>query len=263
MHDIQGKVVLITGASSGIGAELARQFKQLGARLVLAARRYDRLKALKNELSTAGDEVIVSECDVTKDGDIEKVVGLARDKYGRIDIVIANAGFAVCEPLNDLRLEDYRRQFEVNVFGVLRTIYATLEELKKTHGCLVLIGSVDGYLAQPKASAYAMSKFAVRALADSLQREFRPYGVAVTFIAPGYVSSEIRCVDKWGVFHEDKSDPAPSWLRMPVEKTARKIVSAILARKPRTIITFHGKSVVFLHRFFPRLIALIVTKFLS
>jgi len=121
-----GPVVFITGASSGIGAALAREYARRGADLALAARRTDRLDALAAELSAQGRRALVLACDVTRDGELEAAVARTRDAFGRIDVVVANAGFGVVGPVERLRLEDYRRQFETNVFGVLRTVYATL-----------------------------------------------------------------------------------------------------------------------------------------
>src|SRR5438309_116357 len=113
------KTVMITGASSGIGEALAREFARQGARLVLAARRTDRLKALSRELEAGGTRVIFYRCDVTKDGDLEHAVAMARSEIGPLNIVVANAGFGVVGLAERLTLEDYRRQFETNFYGVL------------------------------------------------------------------------------------------------------------------------------------------------
>jgi NADP-dependent 3-hydroxy acid dehydrogenase YdfG len=121
------KSVLITGASSGIGEELALQLAQAGAKLTLTARRKDRLETLAQKIADAGKpRPIVAECDVTRDGDLERAVAEATRAFGKLDVIFANAGFGVVAPLKKLALDDYRRQFETNVFGVLRTIYAAL-----------------------------------------------------------------------------------------------------------------------------------------
>ncbi|MGH7829386.1 MAG: SDR family oxidoreductase, partial [Candidatus Binatia bacterium] len=127
MKKFQGKVVFITGASSGIGAALAREFARHGARVALLARRRERLERLTKEIEDRGGAALALAADVTVDGEIDAAVQAAVAKWGGIDVVVANAGFGVVGPLKDLTLEDYRRQFETNVFGVLRTIYATLE----------------------------------------------------------------------------------------------------------------------------------------
>ena len=154
--------------------------------MALAARRIDRLEAVAAEIGKTGRRAVVISCDVTRDGDLERAVERARAAFGKLDVVVANAGFGVSGTLERLSLDDYRRQLETNVFGVLRTIYATLDDLKKTRGRLVLIGSVSGHVGVPGSSAYSMSKFAVHGLAAALGHELAPYGVAVTLDQPGF-----------------------------------------------------------------------------
>jgi len=253
-------VVLITGASSGIGEALAIEYSRCGADLILAARREDKLKNLAEKLSTGGTRAIFSVCDVTQDGDMERVVLLGQSTFGKIDIVIANACFGVKGPFDAMRLDDYRRQFETNVFGVLRTIYATLDHLKKSRGRLVIIGSVMGHVAFPETSAYTMSKFALRALCESIRLELAPYGVSTTLISPGLVESEFRKVDNSGKMDEAQEETVPNWLVMGADCAARQIVRAIENRKNETIITLHGKILVFLRYAFPRLFSAIIAK---
>ena len=172
--------------------------------------------------------------------------------------ILANAGFGVVGPAERLRLEDYRRQFETNVFGVLRTLYATLEDLKRSRGSFAIIGSVSGHLATPGGSPYAMSKFAVRALAEALRGELRSAGVAVTLISPGFVESEIRLVDNEGRLREESADIVPGWIRMSAERAARKIATAIERRRREAVITAHGKALVFVARHAPGLMSALV-----
>ena len=245
----QGQAVLITGASSGIGAALARELAREGARLVLMARRRDRLDSLCAELAPA--EAVVHVGDVTQRADLDAAVALAVERYGRLDMAVANAGFGVVGPLAKLNVEDYRRQFETNVFAAIETSKACLAELLKSRGRLVLIGSVAGYISTPNASPYAMSKFAIRAFAEALRPELAPHGVAVTLISPGFVTSEIRQVDNRGGWHAHAKDPLPSWLPMPADVAAKKIISAVYRRRREAIITVHGKILVWLSRFAP------------
>src|SRR5439155_21681856 len=139
-----GHAVFTPGASSGTGAALAREFAHEGADVALAARRRERLQALAAEIERGGRRALVIPCDVTRDGDLERAVALTRTAFGKLDVVVANAGFGVAGVLETLALEDYRRQSETNVCGVLRTVYATLEDLKKTRGRLVLPGQRSG-----------------------------------------------------------------------------------------------------------------------
>jgi short-subunit dehydrogenase len=257
-----GNAVFITGASSGIGAALAREFAREGGDVALAARRLDRLEAVAAEIGKTGRRAVVVRCDVTRDGDLERAVDRAREAFGKLDVVVANAGFGVGGALERLSLDDYRRQFETNVFGVLRTIYATLEDLKKTRGRLVLIGSVSGHVGVPGSSAYSMSKFAVHGLAASLGHELAPYGVAVTLISPGFVESEIRQVDNRGVWHAEAArQPIPASIVMPTPTAARKIVSAVARRRREAVITGFGRIAVLLQRHLPGVLAVAIRRF--
>ena len=248
----QGKAVLITGASSGIGEELAWQLGQAGAKLTLAARRRELLEKLAKRIADGGKPApLVVPCDVTQDGSLQKAVEESVGHWGKLDVAIANAGFGVVGPLKKLSVEDYRRQFETNVFGVLRTIYAALPEIEKSKGNLAIIGSVSGWAATAGASPYNMSKFAVRALANAITPELRPAGVKVTLISPGFVASDIRRVDNQGTFHGHAKESMPAWLIMPTDKAARQILRAIARGKREAIITGHGKALVFLERFMP------------
>jgi short-subunit dehydrogenase len=176
-------------------------------------------------------------------------------------VVVANAGFGVVGPVERLTLDDYRRQFETNVFGVLRTVQATLPHLKTVRGQLVILGSVAGYVATPGSSPYSMSKFAVRALAEALGHELAPAGVAVTLVSPGFVDSEIRRVDNTGRFQSSSAEPVPGWLLVPTPTAARHIVRAVARRRRDVVITGHGKVVVFLQRHAPWLVAKVVRAF--
>ena len=138
--------------------------------------------------------------------------------------------------LEKLAVEDYRRQFETNFFGLLATAKAALPELKRSRGRLALVGSVSGLIGTPATSAYSASKFAVRGLALSLRPELAPLGISVTHIAPGFVTSEIRFKDNRGVLHEGARDPVPSWLVVPAEDAAKEIVRAVDRRAKERVL---------------------------
>ena len=194
MDRFAGRVVLVTGASSGIGAAVAREFARQGADLVLAARRLPRLVDLAAEVRATGRRALAVSCDVTEDGAVEEAVRQALEAFGRLDVAVANAGFGVVGPFERLTLDDYRRQFETNVFGVLRTTSAALPALRQSQGTLVIVGSVSAHVPTAGASAYAMSKAAVHAFAGSLRGEVLAAGVGVVLVSPGFVESEIP----WG-----------------------------------------------------------------
>ncbi|MGH8260854.1 MAG: SDR family NAD(P)-dependent oxidoreductase [Steroidobacteraceae bacterium] len=251
------KVVLITGASSGIGEEMACQLASAGARLALAARRIDRLEHLAERITPpGGPKPLILACDVARDGDPERAVAETIRQAGRLDIAIANAGFGVVGSLAELSVDDYRRQLETNVFGVLRTLKAALPEVTRTRGQLVITGSVAGWVAMPGTSPYGMSKFALRALAGSITPELARAGVGVTLISPGFVESEIRRVDNHGLLHPGAPDPIPAWLVLDRRTAVRQMLRAIARRRREVIITRHGRLAVALERFAPWIIRL-------
>jgi len=144
---------------------------------------------------------------------------------------------------------------------VLRTVYATLEDVKRARGRLVLLGSVSGHVGLPGSSAYSMSKFAVRGFAESLAHELAPHGVAVTLVSPGFVESEIRHVDNRGRWHAEPEAGPPKLLIMPAATAARHVVRAVARRRRESVITRHGKLTVFLQRHVPWLVRAVVGRF--
>jgi short-subunit dehydrogenase len=200
---------------------------------------------------------------VTRDGDLERAVAQTVSEFGKLDAIFANAGFGVTGSLRKLSVEDYRRQFETNVFGVLRTIYAALPEIEKTRGHIVIIGSVAGWTATPGSSPYSMSKFALRALADCITPELRSSGVKVTLISPGFVESNIRHVGNDGNFQPEAKGTVPDWIVMSTEKACRQILRAVARGKREAVITNHGKLLVAIERFAPWLTRAIGRKVVS
>jgi NAD(P)-dependent dehydrogenase (short-subunit alcohol dehydrogenase family) len=257
---LEGKVALITGASSGIGAALAREYARRGADAVLLARRVDRLEEVAESVVDLGRRALALECDVTAGQDLERAAARAVDEFGRVDRVIANAGFGVASPLAKLTLDDFRRQFETNVYGVLRTVYATRDALVNSRGCLGLIGSVSGFLGTPGSSPYCMSKAAVHLLGDCLRHEMAGLGVSVTIIVPGFVESEIRKVNNSGVYRPEARESIPKWLPMPAGVAARKIVAAVERRRRMLVLTGHGRLAVCLQRCVPGLLHTVIRR---
>jgi short-subunit dehydrogenase len=248
----EDKVVFVTGASAGIGEAVAREAAWQGAKVVLAARRKERIEAIAAELGR--DKALAIVCDVTKDGDLEAAVERAH-ALGPIDALIANAGFGIGGKFTKLTLDDYRRQFETNVFGVIRSVYAALPDLRQTRGAIGIVGSTNGYLSLPGWSAYCMSKHAVRSLSECLRLELARDGVSVTHLAPGFIESEFRRIDNRGSLDSAAGDPVPRWLVMPARAAAKKILAAVAARSPERVITGHAKFAVGATRYAPRLVS--------
>jgi short-subunit dehydrogenase len=260
MKSFINKNVLITGASSGIGEALAYEFASQGANLILLARRKEKIETIARGILRKYPErkVLELQADVCSDESVRRAVAESFSAFGTIDVVVANAGFGVAGQVQELSLDDYRRQFETNIFGVLRIVKETFPYLSQTQGRLAIVGSVNGYISLPGISAYAMSKFSIRALCDALYHEFRPAGISVTHIAPGFVVSEIRRVNNRGELRSQAQDPIPMWLQMTASLAAKKIVRAIYQRKRERVVTGHGWWAVRLYRFFPELVFLLV-----
>ena len=190
MSSLAGKVVLITGASSGIGAATARHLAAHGARVVLGARRLDRLSSLAAEITASGGEVRVRALDVTSRADFESFVAFARDAYGEIDILINNAGVMPLSPLASLKVDEWDRMIDVNVRGVLYGIAAVLPQMTaRGRGHIVNVASIGAHRVSPTAAVYCATKFAVRAISDGLRQETDR--LRVTVISPGVTESEL------------------------------------------------------------------------
>lgn len=252
LRTVKDKVVLVTGASSGIGEAIAREAVREGARVVLFARRRERVDALAAELGAAAQAF---GGDVTRDGDVARAVELATERFGGIDVLFANAGFGVAGTVRELTIADYQRQFDTNVLGVIRSLKEALPALEERRGMIGVVGSVNGYVSIPGWSAYCMSKHAVRALCAATRLELAPLGVSVTHLAPGFVESDFRRVDNLNAHHEHAHDPVPTWLRMPAAPAARAMLRAVFARRAEAVITVHGQLAVGFARHTPGLVS--------
>ncbi|MGP3691445.1 SDR family oxidoreductase [Streptomyces sp. IBSNAI002] len=186
------KVVVVTGASSGIGEATARRLAADGHRVFLGARRTDRLDALAREITERGGSAAYQRLDVTDAADVKAFVAAARERYGRVDVMVNNAGVMPLSPLDALRVEEWDRTIDVNVRGVLYGIAAALPVMRaQGAGHFVNIASVGAYEVSPTAAVYCASKFAVRAISEGLRQESPDGGVRVTLVSPGVTESEL------------------------------------------------------------------------
>lgn len=187
---IQGKVVVITGASSGLGEATARHLARHGAKLVLGARRVERLGALEQELSL-GDGAAVR-TDVTQFAQVKHLVDQAVALHGRIDAIVNNAGLMPLSPIERGKVEDWDRMIDVNIKGVLYGIAAALPYMKvQRSGHIINVSSVAGHKVRPGSTVYAATKTAVRVLSEGLRQEVKPYNIRTTIISPGLVATEL------------------------------------------------------------------------
>jgi NADP-dependent 3-hydroxy acid dehydrogenase YdfG len=187
---VAGKVVLVTGASSGIGEATARLLAQRGARVVLGARRVERLQAITAELRAAGAEVEHRALDVTSLEDVQAFVAFARDRFGRVDVLVNNAGLMPLSPLSALKVDEWNRMIDVNIRGVLHGIAATLPAMEaQGSGHIVNLSSIGGHATFPSSAVYCATKYAVVAITDALRQETTK--VRATTISPGVTESEL------------------------------------------------------------------------
>lgn len=187
MTGIHGKVVTITGASSGIGAATALLLAEQGAKLVLGARRLDRLRDLAARIVAAGGEAVCQATDVTRQGDMAGLVGLACARFGQLDVLVSNAGIGPVAPLDDLRVAEWEQMVDVNIKGVLFGIAAALPVFRRQgFGQFVTVASTAGMKTVPNQAVYSGTKFAVRAICEGLRQE-AGRDLRVTVISPGFV----------------------------------------------------------------------------
>ena len=190
--NIEGKVVVITGASSGLGEATARLLSSRGAILVLGARRTQRIEALAEELTRHGGKARAVTTDVTRHEQVKRLVDTAAVEFGRIDVMINNAGLMPHSPLERLRIEDWDRTIDVNIKGVLYGIAAALPYMQQQKsGHIINVSSVAGHKVSPGGAVYAATKHAVRALSEGLRQEVKPYNIRTTVISPGAVATEL------------------------------------------------------------------------
>ena len=190
MTSISEKVILITGASSGIGAALASELGKAGARLMIGARRTDRLVEVKEQVEASGGIVAIRALDVTRRQDVEDFARAALDAYGRIDVIINNAGVMPLSPMNSLKVEEWDRMIDVNIRGVLHGIAAVLPVMNgQGFGHIINVSSIGGLSVVPTAAVYCATKYAVRAISDGLRQENDK--IRVTCVYPGVVESEL------------------------------------------------------------------------
>ncbi len=187
---MKGKVVLITGASSGIGEATARLLADRRARVVMGARRLDRLDKIASELTSSGKTALARKLDVTNLDDMKTFVEFARAKFGRVDVVVNNAGVMPLSPIEALKIDEWNQMIDVNIRGVLHGIAAALPLMKKQkEGHFINLSSIGGHQVWPTCAVYCATKFAVIAISEGLRQENRD--IRVTIISPGVTTSEL------------------------------------------------------------------------
>ncbi|USA01566.1 SDR family oxidoreductase [Streptomyces lydicamycinicus] len=226
MSGIEGKVVAVTGASSGIGAATALLLAERGARLVLGARRSERLAELVARIERAGGAAVQLRTDVTRRDDLHALVALARERFGRLDVLVSNAGAGTISPLDDLRVEEWDRMVDVNVKGVLHGIAAALPVFRaQGAGHFVTIASTAAFRVVPAMAVYAGTKYAVRAICEGLRQEAGD-ALRVTTVSPGVTATDFAEASSNGRVRAEITKMRDD-IAIPPDAIARAIAFAI------------------------------------
>jgi len=253
-RSLKGQVVLITGASSGFGADAARLFAKEGCSVVLAARRMDRLQALAEEIQAAGGEALAVPVDVNQQAEIEVMVKTVLDVYERIDILFNNAGFGRLDWLENLTPDrDIETQLDVNLHGVIQVTRAVLPHMyDRRSGHVINMASVAGLIAAPLYSIYSASKYGVRGFTDALRREAAPLGVRVSGVYPGPAATEFS--QHTGDNTAKRTLKLPRAFSMTAGYVAGRVVA--LAKRPRRmiILPWYYRLVIGFDTLFPGLV---------
>jgi len=246
-----GRVVLITGASSGIGRAAARAYATQGAHLVLAARREELLREVVREVEGLGSRAIAVRCDITQAEDVARLMREAETHFGGVDILINNAGIGLFGPVEALAEEQLRQVFELNFFALVRVTRAALPLLRKRPGGqIVNVSSVLGHRGLPLLGGYCAAKAAVNTLTESLRAELASEGISVLLVSPGFTETEFR---QTRLNAEGWQQSSPPLKQMSADEVAAAMVKASRRQRRDTILTLPGRAMVLANRFVPGL----------
>lgn len=258
MPNLADQVVIVTGASAGIGEATVRRLVRGGAKVVLTARRQERLDALARELDASGARVLAVAGDITSDTDRRRLVAATLAKFGRIDALVNNAGYGTRGPVEVVPVELIRKNYETNIFSLVALTQLVLPGMRaRGSGCIINIGSVAGKIARPLSSIYDSTKHALEALTDGLRGELKPFGVRVALIRPGFIITEfvdaanvasadvIANAGPYGPFYKGYSENTKSMRRVAgvPDDIARLVEKALVSQNPSARYNgpFHAK----------------------
>jgi short-subunit dehydrogenase len=258
MPNLADQVVIVTGASAGIGEATVRRLVRGGAKVVLTARRQERLDALARDLDPSGARVLAVAGDITSDADRRKLVAATLAKFGRIDALVNNAGYGTRGPVEVVPVELIRKNYETNIFSLVALTQLVLPGMRaRGSGCIINIGSVAGKIARPLSSIYDSTKHALEALTDGLRGELKPFGVRVALIRPGFIITEfvdaanvasadvIANAGPYAPFYKGYSENTKSMRRVAgvPDDIARLVEKALVSENPSARYNgpFHAK----------------------
>lgn len=251
---MKDKVIIITGGSSGIGRACAFRFAKEGARIVISARNEENLKEVEQELLKMGAEVLAVTSDVSNENDCVRLINETLNRFGRIDVLINNAGISMRALFKDLDLKVMRQLIEINFFGTVYCTKYAMRQLLKHKGSVVGISSIAGFQGLPGRTGYSASKFAMQGFLDALRVENLKTGLHVMTVCPGYTESNIRNVALTANGSLQGESPREEKKMMTSEEVADYIFRGVVSRKPEIVLTAQGKLAFYLRKFFPRLV---------
>ncbi len=251
MKNFEGKVVIVTGASSGIGLEISRQFAQAGASVVMLARSIDKLTKSVEEFD--GDHLAIK-CDVTSVEDCQNAVNKAVEKFGRVDVLVNNAGLSMRALFDDVDLDVLHRLMDVNFWGTVNCTKFALPYIQASKGSIIGISSVAGYHGLPARTGYSASKYAMHGFLETIRIENLRKGVHVMIAAPGFVESNVRFSALTADGSAQGESPREEGKMMTASEVARRVVRATAKRKRSLLMDFNGRATNILKKFAPRLL---------
>ena len=260
---MKNKVIIITGASSGIGESCAINFYNQGANLILAARSEEKLKLLNDKLNTKSNKSFYYITDVSIESDCEKLIQFAINKFGRIDILLNNAGISMRAIFQDVSLDVFDKLMKVNFYGAVYCTKHALPYILKNKGSIVGVSSIAGHKGLPGRTAYSASKFALQGFLEALRIENLKKGLHVLIACPGFTASNIRkkALNANGKIQSES--PRSEQKMMTSQEVANHIAVAINKRKDSIVLSSSGKLTVFLNKFFPKWVDSLVFKHMS
>ena len=251
---LEGKVVVVTGASSGIGEAMAREYAKMGAKVVMAARREEELNRIAQEITAQGGEVEYVACDVTKEQECKHLIERAVERFERIDVMICNAGLSMRALFDDCDLSVLHRLMDVNFWGTVNCTKYALPWLQRSRGSLVGISSVAGIHGLPGRTGYSASKYAMTGFLDTIRVENLKKGVHVMTACPGFTASNVRFSALTADGSQQGETPRNEAKMMTPEQVAHIVARGIRRRKRLCLMEWEGRGTHLLKKFFPALV---------
>lgn len=260
---LHNKVVIVTGASSGIGKAIAMEYAKNGAKVVLAARNTNKLLQIKINIERAGGTAVFIETDVSKKSDCKNLIDQTVKKFGKIDILVNNAGISMRASFSKLKLEVLESVMNINFWGTVYCSKYAIPYLLEQKGSIIGISSISGVTPLPGRTGYVASKYAMDGFLNTLRIEYMKKGLHVLVVHPGFTASNIRNTALNNEGKSQKETPRNESRMMPAEKVAKIVVRATIKRKRDLVLTLQGKMAVWVYKNFPHLADKLIYKEMS